>query len=69
MAGRVRKLIDELIELRTRGSDSVTPFLRAHLMMRGINPDAYTESSPDDPAKVAALEAMIADFREQMARF
>jgi hypothetical protein len=63
MAGKVRALIDELIRVRTETSPSMAPFVRAHLMMKGIHPDAYDHSSPDDPEKVAALEAMINDFR------
>jgi hypothetical protein len=60
MAGKVKKLIDELI--RVRGGAKVEPFVRAHLMMKGIDPDGYRGEDADDPDAVDALERMIADF-------
>jgi hypothetical protein len=60
MAGKVQSLIDQLI--RVRGGPKVEPFVRAHLMMKGIDPDAYRGDDADDPDAVAALERMIAEF-------
>lgn len=62
MAGKVKTLIEELIQLRTEGRPSLAPFVRAQLMMKGIHPDSFTEHSEDDPDKVAQLEAMLRDF-------
>lgn len=62
MAGRTKQLIDELIELRAGNKSGLSHFLRAHLLMKGIDPDAHDASTPDDPQKVAALEQMIRDF-------
>jgi hypothetical protein len=63
MAGRVKALIDELIELRSGTSPGLSHFLRAHLLMKGIDPAAFDERSPDDPDKVRTLEDMISSFR------
>lgn len=63
MAGRVKQLIDELVELRARGNSTVVHFLRAHLVLNGIDPDAYSEQTPDDPDRIQQLEKMIMDFR------
>lgn len=65
MAGRVKHLIDELIQLRAAGNPGVTHFLRAHLMLIGIDPERYTERSPDDEAKEQTLRQMIRDFRSR----
>lgn len=62
MAGRVKHLIDEFIQLRAAGNPGVTHFLRAHLMLMGIDPERYTERSPDDEGKEQALRKMIRDF-------
>lgn len=64
MAGRIRQLIDELGTLRTHGQPGLQHFLRAHLMLNGINPDHYTAKSQDDPATIRQLEKMIHDFQE-----
>lgn len=63
MAGEVRRLIDELIRLRSKGKPSLEPFVRVHLMLAGIDPDRYGEDSPSDPAVEQTLQKMIADFR------
>jgi hypothetical protein len=65
MAGRVKHLIDELIQLRAAGNPGVAHFLRAHLMLMGIDPEQYTERSPDDSSKEQALRQMIRDFRSR----
>jgi hypothetical protein len=38
MAGRIKRLIDELIEVRAAGNAGVEHFLRAHLALNGIDP-------------------------------
>ncbi|MBN1606689.1 MAG: hypothetical protein JW940_08645 [Polyangiaceae bacterium] len=67
MASQTRALIDELIQLRTaqgkaKGTDH---FLRAHLILHGIDPDAVGPTDPDDPEHVRVLRKMINDFRLQ----
>jgi hypothetical protein len=62
MAGRVKQLIDEFIRMRTGGRDGLEHFVRAHLALSGVNPERYSEASPDDPAVVAKLQRMIAEF-------
>lgn len=63
MAGNIRRLIDELIQLRTGGNEALEHFVRAHLAIKGIAPEKYDERSPDDPKVIAELERMISDFR------
>jgi hypothetical protein len=62
MAGRVHRLIQQLYEVRGAGPSSLH-FLRAHLVLSGINPDEYTEATRDDEQKVVLLEKMLADFQ------
>lgn len=62
MAGKVRALIDDFIRLRTRGNPTAEPFVRAHLMLKGIDPDKHTAHTEDDEEKIAQLERMIEDF-------
>jgi len=62
MAGRVHRLIQQLIDVRGAGPSSLH-FLRAHLVLSGINPDDYTETTRDETHKVLLLEKMLADFQ------
>lgn len=52
MAGKVKQLIDRLIELRTKGDRSLVAPLKIKLIMKGIDPDLYSVDSPDNPAVV-----------------
>ena len=61
MTGRVFQLIQKLYQVRGAGP-STQHFVRAHLVLSGINPDDHTATSPDDARKVAVLEKMLADF-------
>jgi hypothetical protein len=65
MAGRIKQLIDELVRLRTKNNPNVEPFVRAHLVLNGLDPDAYNTASADDPEKIDALENMIRDFQRR----
>jgi hypothetical protein len=65
MAGRVKYLIDELISLRAGGNPGIEHFMRAHLMLNGIDPARYTEFSPDDELKERRLQQMITSFSKQ----
>lgn len=49
MAGKVKQLIDRLIELRTNGERGLVAPLKIKLIMKGVDPDLYDESSPDNP--------------------
>lgn len=63
MAGQTRALIDELIRLRTHQGKGSDHFIKAHLILSGIDPDAVQSTDPDDPEKVQLLRKMIEDFR------
>jgi hypothetical protein len=65
MASQTRALIEELIRLRTREGRGSDHFVRAHLILNGIDPDAIGPSDPDDPEQVRTLRKMIEAFRSQ----
>jgi hypothetical protein len=62
MRGKIKRLIDELIEIRTRGNTAQAHFVRSHLVLNGIDPARFDESSPDDAEVIATLEQMISQF-------
>ncbi len=63
MAGKVRQLIDELLRARSRGNAGSEHFVKAKLLLCGIDPDAYSSVSADDPEKIAILERMLRELR------
>lgn len=62
MPGRVKQLIDELCHLRSRGNSSVEHFVRANLLLHGIDPSEYHEDSPDEYETETSLRNMILGF-------
>ena len=63
MVGQIHRLIQELYRVRGTTPSSL-PFVRAHLVLSGIDPDEHGEHTKDDPEKVAQLKGMLADFRQ-----
>jgi hypothetical protein len=66
MAGNVKRLIDELMLLRTHKRPGSQHFVRAHLVLNGIDPDEYHDHTPDNPEAVVSLKKMIADFKKTL---
>ncbi|MCC8165648.1 MAG: hypothetical protein LIQ31_05765 [Planctomycetes bacterium] len=49
MPGKVKAMIEELIQLRTRGERALVAPLKIKLIMKGIDPDTFDDSTPDNP--------------------
>ncbi len=52
MAGKVKALIEQLIELRTHGEHNLVAPLKIKLIMKGVDPDLYDSGSPDNPVVI-----------------
>lgn len=65
MSGRIKQLIDELIKIRSKGKPGLEHFVRAYLVLNGIEPEIYTEKSDDDQKVIDQLESMIEAFRRK----
>ncbi len=63
MPGRIKSLIDAVMERRAGKNEALRHFVRSHLILKGINPDRYDESSPDDPEIISRLEAMLEEYK------
>jgi hypothetical protein len=53
--GRTKLLIDSIITQRSGGDPMVAKMLKTKFMLKGINPDAYSLDTPDDPSIVKRL--------------
>lgn len=61
-------MIDGLIARRSNGDPVAAAGVRVRLLLRGIDPDDYTETSEDDPAVIAKLDQMVADLEAMGAK-
>jgi hypothetical protein len=59
MTGRIKQMIDTLIEQESKGDQRLINITRTKLIVRGIHPDKYSPHSEDDPIIIRQLEKMI----------
>ena len=52
MAGKVKRIIDEIISQRSNGNPTFILTTKTKLILKGLNPDKFTVLSDDDPATV-----------------
>lgn len=62
MAGRIKRMIDQIVEQRAKGNLIVADTTKAKLIFKGVNPDKFTYTSFDDPA----IEAKLRDIAAAM---
>jgi hypothetical protein len=55
MPGKIRKLIDELIDLRAQGNQSLMSTTRTKLLLKGIDSGKFTDESVDDPVVIGKI--------------
>jgi hypothetical protein len=62
VAGKIKQLIDRIIEERSKGNETIRNTTRAKIMLKGINPGMYTALSPDDQETIARLQQIASDM-------
>ena len=62
MAGQIKRLIDSIIEKRANGNPTIAMTTATKLILKGIDPSHYSATSPDDPAMVAKVRALAAEW-------
>lgn len=55
MAGQIKFMIDKIVAERSQGKPAIANCTKVKLILKGINCDSYTVSSPDDPAVIGLL--------------
>jgi len=56
MSGKIKLLIEEIIEKRSKGNLVLANTTRTKIVLKGIDPNKYTSASEDDPAVIAKLQ-------------
>ena len=63
MAGKIKEMIDTLVNRRAQGNSVLEGVVKIKLILKGIDPKMYTQESDDDPAIIAKLEYLIKEFK------
>ena len=62
MSGQIKNLIDQIIEARAKGNPTIAATTKTKLLLKGINPNTFTDKSDDDPSVVAKIKAIAVDW-------
>ena len=62
MAGRIRRMLDYIIEARSQGDRTIALTTKTKLVLKGVDPDHYDQESADDPAVIAAVKQIATQF-------
>jgi predicted ArsR family transcriptional regulator len=54
--GRIKQMIDRILQQQSPNAPHRTMALRTKLLLRGIDPEAYTHQTPDDPKILRLVE-------------
>ncbi len=58
MAGKIKVMIEQLIQVRTKGNPHMVAPLKIKLIIKGIDPDLYNETSEDNPIVMQRLQSL-----------
>lgn len=63
MNGTAYKMINTIIERRSSGNSSIASLTKVKLTVKGINPDNYTSSTPDDDIIIEKLKVIAQELK------
>lgn len=62
MAGKIRKMLDALIRERSHENPLLVNTTKTRLILKGIDPDNFSNSSDDDLVVIQRIRQMADDF-------
>ncbi|MBN1850935.1 MAG: hypothetical protein JW932_20395 [Deltaproteobacteria bacterium] len=62
MAGQIKQMIDNIIETRSKGNETIAATTRTKLILKGVNPDKFSAKSEDDPLILDKLKQIIKEM-------
>jgi len=62
MPGKIRKMIDQIIEKKSGGKPVLANVVMTKLILKGIDPDKFNAASPDDPSVMAKVSRIASEM-------
>jgi hypothetical protein len=62
MAGQIKIFIDKIIQERSKGNPTIAATTQTKLVLKGINPGAWTTTSEDDPQVISKIKIIAQEF-------
>jgi len=66
MAGKIKQLIDMVVELRSQGNPSLESTTRTKLLLKGVDSRKYSSSSEDDPEVIAKIRQVAQEMNIEL---
>ncbi len=63
MAGKVKQMIDTIVNQRAKDNPMLVGIIKTKLMLKGIDTNKFTALSEDNPVIIAKLEALIKELK------
>jgi hypothetical protein len=63
MAGKIRQMIDSIINQRAKDNPMLERVIKTKLILKGINPAKFNAQSDDDPVVIGKLEKMMRELK------
>ena len=63
MAGKIKSLIDQIIEKRAKGNPLLADMTKTKMIMKGIDPSQFSSASPDDPSIIEKLSNLARELK------
>jgi hypothetical protein len=62
MSGKIRATIDQIVRVRSKGDNVRAMMTATKLLLKGVDPEAYSAASPDDPAVLEKLRTIAEEW-------
>jgi hypothetical protein len=62
MAGQIKQMLDAIIAQRSKGNAILAMTTRTKIVLKGVDPDRYGGSSPDDPVAIARVKQIASEL-------
>jgi hypothetical protein len=62
MAGKIKAAIDAIVTQRANGNPTIASTTKTKILLKGINPDAFSAVSEDDPEVLERVRKIAAEF-------
>lgn len=62
MPGNVKRMIESIVQQRAKGNPTLIASTKTKLILKGLNPDQFTDTSPDDAAVMNKVRAIAAEL-------
>jgi len=62
MPGQIKRMIDSILEQRAGGHPTILLTTKTKLILKGVNPNRFDLTSPDDEQVLARLRSIAAEL-------